>query len=84
MTDPNGYDEWLPPQEAPPNIMAAGRCISATHEAMSSLRVSPSVMAIGEAAGIVAALAVSADAPAGNIAHQDVQKLLLENGAILS
>lgn len=74
----------LIPQEAPPNIMAAGRCISATHEAMSSFRVSPSVMAIGEAAGIVASLSVATGTAAGDIAHQDVQERLLENGGILS
>lgn len=73
----------LIPREGPTNLIAAGRCISATHEAMSSLRVSPSVMAIGEAAGMVAALGVLREAAAGDLPHQDIQSLLLEAGAIL-
>lgn len=74
----------LIPREGPTNLIAAGRCISATHEAMSSLRVSPSVMAIGEAAGMVAALGVLREAAAGDLPHQDIQALLLEAGAIIS
>ena len=40
------------------NLLLAGRCISATHEACAAIRVSPIAMAIGEAAGIAAALAI--------------------------
>lgn len=40
------------------NLLVAGRCISATHEAMSSTRVAPISAAEGEAAGVAAALAV--------------------------
>lgn len=39
------------------NIAAAGRCIGATHEAAGSFRVMPTCMALGEAAGVAAALA---------------------------
>jgi hypothetical protein len=38
------------------NLLIGSRCISATHEAHSSLRVMPVVAGIGEAAGIAAAL----------------------------
>jgi hypothetical protein len=38
------------------NLLVGSRCISATHEAHSSLRVMPVVAGIGEAAGIAAAL----------------------------
>lgn len=38
------------------NVLVASRCISATHEAHSSLRIIPIVMAIGEAAGTGAGL----------------------------
>lgn len=41
------------------NMLVTGRCIGATHEAMSSLRVSPTAMALGEAAGTAAAMAVN-------------------------
>lgn len=43
--------------EALENIAAAGRCISATHEAAGSFRVMPTCMGLGEAAGVAAALA---------------------------
>jgi hypothetical protein len=37
------------------NLLAAGRCASATHEAMGSLRVVGTCLAVGEAAGRLAA-----------------------------
>jgi hypothetical protein len=40
------------------NLIVGSRCISATHEAHSSLRVMPVVAGIGEAAGLAAAWAV--------------------------
>ncbi len=41
------------------NVLVAGRCISATHEAFAAFRVSAIVMAIGQAAGTAAAMAAS-------------------------
>lgn len=38
------------------NLLAAGRCISADRESYASIRVQATVMAIGEAAGIAAAM----------------------------
>lgn len=38
------------------NILAAGRCISATREAFASIRVQATCMAIGQAAGLAAAI----------------------------
>ena len=38
------------------NLVVAGRCISVTHEACAAIRVTPIVMAIGQAAGSAAAL----------------------------
>jgi hypothetical protein len=39
------------------NLVIGSRCVSATHEAHSSLRVIPVVAGIGEAAGVAAAWA---------------------------
>lgn len=38
------------------NLLVTGRCISATHEAMASSRITATAMALGEAAGIAAAI----------------------------
>jgi hypothetical protein len=53
-------------------ILTAGRCISGTHEAHSSYRVTPTSMATGQAAGVCAALAARTrraprDVPAGAV-----------------
>lgn len=42
-------------------LLVAGRCISTTHEALASTRLTPTVMTLGQAAGTAAALAVSSD-----------------------
>lgn len=39
------------------NLIVTGRCIDTSHESMASSRVSPTAMALGEAAGTAAALA---------------------------
>ncbi|NPV06780.1 MAG: FAD-dependent oxidoreductase [Anaerolineae bacterium] len=65
------------------NLLVAGRSISATHEAMAGARVMGTCMAIGEAAGVAAALAAAED---GVVAHVDVQTLrsrLSGNGALV-
>lgn len=74
----------LIPKSGPSNLIVAGRAISATPEAMSSFRVSPSVMAIGEAAGVTAALAVKRRCAMASVPSREVQQSLLRHGAILS
>lgn len=73
----------LVPKAGPPNLIVAGRCLSATHEAASSARASAPVMAIGEAAGVTAALAARQGVAIAQVDYHEVQKRLKENGAIL-
>jgi glycine/D-amino acid oxidase-like deaminating enzyme len=49
------------------NLLVAGRCFSATHDAHASVRSMAQCMAMGQAAGSAAAMAV-----AGNLAPRDV------------
>ncbi|MEW6270282.1 MAG: FAD-dependent oxidoreductase, partial [Thermodesulfobacteriota bacterium] len=46
-----------------PNLLVAGRCISASHEAQASLRVIGTCLATGEAAGLAAGLLVDGFTP---------------------
>jgi glycine/D-amino acid oxidase-like deaminating enzyme len=73
----------LIPADGPGSVIAAGRSISATHEAASSFRVSPSMLAIGEAAGVTAALAARRGCQIGEVGHEPVQAVLREHGGIL-
>ena len=73
----------LVPKVGPKCLVAAGRCISADAGAMASFRVQPSSMAIGEAAGVGAALACRQGIDVRDVAAADIQEKLRENGAIL-
>lgn len=73
----------LIPASGPENLIVAGRSISATQEAMSSFRVSPSAMAIGEAAGVTAALAARQNCAMAAVDPAAVQARLRATGAIL-
>lgn len=75
--------ECLIPAEGPGCVIVGGRCISATQEAMSSFRVSPSVMAIGEAAGVTAALAAREGCGVWDVPYGAVRGELERGGAIL-
>jgi glycine/D-amino acid oxidase-like deaminating enzyme len=64
-------------------LLVAGRCISGTHEALSSYRVMPVSMATGQAAGACAALAVRYEKPPRAVPVTDVQAELIRQGANL-
>lgn len=57
-------------------LIVSGRCISATHEACAALRVIPTAMAIGEAAGVLAALSSKMNVSPSEVPYQEVQKQL--------
>lgn len=64
------------------NLLVAGRCISATHEAQASIRIMPIVCCIGEGAGVAASTAIEQETDIKNVNIQSVQKTLAENGAL--
>jgi len=69
---------------APRNLLVAGRCISADHDALASCRVMAPCLAMGEAAGTAAAMAVHDDADdVGAIDIAALRDTLVRHGAIL-
>ena len=65
------------------NLLVAGRCLSATHEAAGAVRVMPPCFAMGQAAGIAAALASEARTAPRRLDVTQVQRVLRHQGAIL-
>ncbi len=65
------------------NLIIAGRCISTTHEACAAIRVTPIVMAIGQAAGTAAAQSVRTGRPANALDTDILRGTLKKNGAFL-
>jgi hypothetical protein len=75
------YRCLLPPSVQ--NLLVSGRCISSTHTAASSARLTPSCMAIGQAAGLAAALAAQQGCPPAEVQVDELQNLLRQHGAII-
>ena len=72
----------LMPQNAE-GLIVAGRCMSGTHEAHSSYRVMPIVMATGQAAGVTAAIAARRGIRPRETSIREVQHELVRQGASL-
>jgi glycine/D-amino acid oxidase-like deaminating enzyme len=66
------------------NLLIAGRCLSATHDAHASVRSMGQCMAMGQAAGTAAALAVAAQQAPRHLPIQELQARLLSDGVLLS
>jgi hypothetical protein len=66
------------------NLLMAGRCISMTHEAHAAVRVMIQCMAIGQAAGVGAALAAQERLSPKELDIKQVQEILLAQKAKLS
>jgi hypothetical protein len=64
-------------------LLMAGKCLSATHEAVASTRVIPICMAQGQAVGTAAALAVRRGVTPRELPIRDLQATLIEQGAEL-
>lgn len=64
-------------------ILVAGRPISSTHEAHSSIRVMPHCMNLGQAAGVAAALAAKKKIEVRDVPVNVLQEKLREGGAYI-
>jgi len=64
------------------NLIVAGRPISSTHEAHSSLRIMPTCTAMGEAAGIAAALSIESDIMPNKVDVENLKEKLFNNDAL--
>ncbi|MDZ7618726.1 MAG: FAD-dependent oxidoreductase [Patescibacteria group bacterium] len=62
-------------------LLVAGKCLSATHEAVASTRVIPICMAQGQAAGTAAAMAVRRGVDVRALPVDELQDVLVRQGA---
>jgi hypothetical protein len=65
------------------NVLVAGRCFSATHDAHASVRSMAQCMAMGQAAGTAAALATAGSRDPRDVPLRALQDRLVADGAIL-
>ncbi|MFZ0681340.1 MAG: FAD-dependent oxidoreductase [Candidatus Cybelea sp.] len=64
-------------------LLVAGRCISTTHEALASTRLTPTVMTLGQAAGTAAALACARGVRVADIDTNELRAQLVADGVDL-
>lgn len=65
------------------NLLVTGRCVSATFEAQAAIRLTPSAGAMGQAAGVAAAMAAAAEGNTREVNVQALQRTLVDQGAYL-
>jgi len=66
------------------NLLIAGRCLSATHDAHASVRSMGQCMAMGQAAGTAAALAEDGGVTPRDLRIEELQARLRHDGALFS
>ncbi len=66
-----------------PNLLSSGRCISATHEGMAGSRVMGTCVAIGQAAGTAAALAVTQGIEPAKLNVGQLRRVLAQDGQLV-
>ncbi len=64
-------------------LLVAGRCISTTHEALASTRLTPTVMTLGQAAGTAAAFANERRVCVGDVDTNELRARLVADGVDL-
>jgi hypothetical protein len=93
--DKPGYHDipWTPPYAIPyrtllpqgvDNLLVAGRCHSATAEALASSRVTATAMGMGQAAGIAAGLAIATAKTPHTVDVAQVQEKIRQDGGFLT
>lgn len=65
------------------NLLVAGRCISSTHEGQAAVRIMPNCMALGQAAGVAAALCLKHGTTPRSLEAGVLRKELVAQGAII-
>lgn len=65
------------------NLLVAGRCLSATHEAQASVRIMPICATLGQAAGTAAAVMAKSGKDNKTVDVKEIQRILEENGAAI-
>ena len=65
------------------NLLIAGRCISASHRALASLRVMGTCMGLGQAAGLAAVLAKKSNWLPKNVSAENLRESLVSIGAFI-
>ena len=75
------YSAFLP--KGIDGLLVAGRCISGTHRAHASYRVMTPCMAMGEAAGVAAALAAARGVAPREVSPADIRAALAKRGVAL-
>lgn len=65
------------------NLLVTGRCVSTTFEAQAAIRTTPTVGALGQAAGTAAALVAAGGSDVRAVDISALQKKLTEQGAYL-
>jgi hypothetical protein len=65
------------------DLLVAGRCISTTHEALASTRLTPTVMTLGQAAGTAAALSVADHVSPRSVDPHVLRERLIADGVDL-
>lgn len=64
-------------------LLVTGRCVSASRGASGAIRPTAQCMAMGEAAGVAAAMAVKGSVTPKNIDIAELRRILTENGGII-
>lgn len=65
------------------NLIVTGRCVSASFEAQAAIRTTPTMTALGQAAGTAAAIAVKDEVDVQHVAIKELQNTLLRQDSYL-